>query len=247
MAITIRNVVQAFQTAGTTATTPSLGNVGAGDLIVICINGGVLDNTATFSDNSGLGTSYNEIQSRYDGNGGAGMWYAFMSGSATGLTVSCTATSGINRISVIVWWVTGVNAYNGDEANNADFSGTSAAWTVGPTSPPAPAGSIFFYINGTELDQTGTAEVSGFNVTGSNGFTSTMNTNSKIVGGNTNNTLTGYLVTNGTQSASTSNATAGDWFGVLASFAASGSTQVTEDYWLVPAVALPDLSTWVFS
>jgi hypothetical protein len=236
-------------TSSTALTSPSLGNPQSGDWIVVMLNAGVLDSSVVIVDNSGLGTSFNKIQSRYDGNSGAAMYYAQLSGNTSGYTVSINASGGSNVGSFIVWWVSALSAYNSDEADSANFSGSSTAWAVGPTSVAPASGSLFLYCLATGENEGGTSQVSGYNVTGSHGFTATMDTNSRIDGspGSIPNVWSGYIIASSAQTASTTLVSAGNWFGVLASFAASGSNQVTEDYWLAPAPALPDLSTWVFS
>lgn len=254
MAILFKAV--AAGSGATTATTTSLGSAAIGDLVVVAA-GGVQAGSSPNLPTDNAGNTYTQVPSfRNDGtNGGAALFYSFLTVANAALTVSYTPTAGVT--SIVAHLLSGALAYNADPANNADFSGTSTAWAVGPTTLTPPANSIVFYTIGAGATETATPNAVGYNTTGANGFTAGMNTamHQETKSASAAICVTGYKITSAAASASVTLPAAANWFGVIASFSptltptklavtrqpsastATGAAQATQ-----PAVTVQDAS-----
>jgi hypothetical protein len=225
MAIAIKNVVNWTATYGPT-TSGSLGSASIGDLVVVLAN--TVTGGSVPTDNAS--NTYSLVSGRTDGTFGGGMWYSFLTTGNAGLTVTLNSGSGGQECTGIAWLISGASAYNSDQANNANFSGSNTAWTVGPTTSAPPANSIAMFVLATNnVDQTGTADPSGYNTTGSNGFTTGMNTAAHVYASGAP-CITGYKITSATETPSTTLAVGANWYGVVASFSPTGGGGFTAKF-----------------
>jgi hypothetical protein len=223
MSITIQNVVNASAGGSGTVTTASLGSVSTGDLIVVGAGSYKATTLGTLGDSVG-GNTYTKIAARDDGaNAGAVLYYSIITNGGAGFTVNLSSPGAVEN-TIVVWWITGASAYNTDEADAANFSGSSTAWQVGPTTSTPPANSICLYVGSVGTTQASLSDATGFNTTGVNGFTAGMDAAAQQLLHDSTHCpcFMGYKITSTTETPAVTLQAAADWFGVVASFSPSG-------------------------
>lgn len=206
----------------------NVGQVNVGDLVVSLVSYNVAGSaTFTITDNSG-GAVWTKLTARNSGNNGMIPCFVFATVANANFTVTALASApnATSQITQVIYVIAGATAYNSDAVNSANFTGTSTAWTVGPTSP-APAGqSIFFYALTSSTAEVACPDPINYNLVGYNGFTAAMKTNAHVSvlnGAFSGVCITGYIISQSAQTPSLTMPAAGIWTGHIFSFSIKSS------------------------
>ena len=207
--------VQKASGSGSTVTTPSLGDALPGD-VVVAFFGFDQPFDGIVADSSGAGT-YNDFASARSGfDIGVKSVRRVIGTATTGLTVSVTGNSG--GLTIVAWLIRGLGAFNADQVNNAEFSGSTAA-TVGPLAAPSGL-SVVLYGFAVEASESSCPDAPGFNAI-ANGFDSGMLANAHqetYSAGSSVAVMTGYKITSGAETPAFTLPTSAQWFANAASF-----------------------------
>lgn len=239
MAETIRDVQSKAVVTSATALCPAFAtNPATGDTIVVlqaAFNGTapvhqaptVSAGTATFTQ---IGTT---LVVPLSATTNISMWRAENITGGVSMAVTGHCSGSVGDLSVVAWCLTGANT---PTSYNADTVGPTGNGTANPatgnTSGSPPANSIWIgelTDDGANADAT---DGTGWNTTGSNGFTSTMQGNARLTDNASFQALyTEYKLASAVQSATWTNATNTHWAARAASFApaaAGGPTTAQE-------------------
>ncbi len=180
MAITILDVQQVAGHNTVLALPAFAVNPVAGDTVIVFQSIGFGNQASTAPTDSTGSNTYTIIGSR-SAIGATFVTEAWMSTLTAGGSsfVVSVHTSSTADFSAIVWLLSGTLTFNSDFVKAGGIGDSAATITGGPTSPAPPGQAIFFggmtYANSQIGDP-----ATGWNVTGSNGFTSTMKTNARL-------------------------------------------------------------------
>lgn len=218
----------------------SLGPAAVGDLVYVA-NGGSGAGNATNVPSDSVTSGYTKIAARNDGSsGGAAAYWARVTAATANLVVSFTPDSG--AATIVASLVAGPFTYDADQANVADFSGTSTAFSDGPTTLPIPPNSLALSVAGAAASEPSTPDPTGYNTVGaSNNFTAAMRTafHQETASGAAAVCLVSYKVTSAPATAAMTLPVAANWFGVIATFSFSQIPTPATTIWVVATPNLP--------